>query len=220
MAKDLQSFIEAIQKGDQAAVERRLEQDASLAGERTAQGLSMILLAAYYDQPALAQLLADYNPALDIFEASALGDLEQVRQLLSDNPERVNAVAPDGYQPLGLACFFGHTRLASYLLSMGATVDSHSQNSMQVMPLHSAVASQNMEIARMLLAAGAPVDAQQAGGFTPLHGAAQNGQLPMVRLLIEYGAEPLLTNQEGKTAYDLALQDGKEETANYLKELM
>ena len=56
----------------------------------------------------------------------------------------------------------------------------------------------------MLLAAGADVDARQAGGFTPLHAAAQNGDPEMVELFLSAGADPLATTDDGRTAADLA----------------
>jgi hypothetical protein len=40
---------------------------------------------------------------LDIFAASGCGQLDRVKALLGANPEQANAVAADGFQPLGLA---------------------------------------------------------------------------------------------------------------------
>lgn len=217
---DFNKLIESIQKGDQGQVSALLAQEADLSQARTPQGLSLIMLAAYSNQPEIAKLLAGYTPALDIYEASALGDLGAVQKLAALDPGLVNTFALDGFQPLGLACFFGHTQVAAYLLSMGAQVDQASRNPLQVMPLHSAVAARNMEIVRLLLAAGAPVNATQADAFTPLHGAAQNGQLEMIKLLVDYGADPELRAGDGKTPYDLALEAGYTQAADLLKELM
>jgi ankyrin repeat protein len=162
-------------------------------------------------------MLASRKVELDIFEASALGNLEQIRRAVQQDIKSVNAVAGDGFQPLGLASFFGHAEAVAYLLGMGAEVNSPSRNLLRVMPLHSAVARQSLAIARMLLAAGAEVNATQADEFTPLHEAAQNGQLEMVQLLIVYGADPAQTNKDGLTALQIAEKYQHPEVVTYLQ---
>ena len=139
-----------------------------------------MLLAAYYSHSELAQLLAIKKVSLNIFEAAAVGDLKRAKVLVKTDALLANTFSVDGFPPLGLACFFGHLDVAAYLLSAGAEVNAPSQNRMQVMPLHAAVANQHMEIARLLLENGALVNAVQQDSFTPLHGAAQNGQIEMI----------------------------------------
>jgi uncharacterized protein len=137
--------------------------------------------------------------------------------LLDASPELVNAVAGDGFQPLGLAAFFGQDEVVRLLLMRGAAVDSPSHNLMRVMPLHSAAANRHLEICRMLLENGAPVNATQADDFTPLHEAAQNGQLEMVRLLLDYGAEVNVRKTDSLTPLTLAVQYGHVEVVELLK---
>ena len=211
-----EQLIEAIKVGEIAKVKQLIDEDAELVNTRTTQGLSAVLLAAYYQEPEIATLLASHRTELDIFEASAVGDLAQVRQAIHRDVHSVNAFAEDGFQPLGLACFFGQGEVVTYLLGMGAEVNSPSKNNMRVMPLHSAVARRNMEITRLLLAAGAEVNAIQADDFSPLHEAAQNGQLEMVKLLIEYGADPQQTNKDGKNALQIAGEHQHSDVVQYL----
>lgn len=211
-------LIEAIKQGDAAKVSMLLERELALADARTANDLSVLLLAVYYGKPEIARMLAEHRSSLDIFEASVLGDLARVRALLDEQPGLANAFAPDGFQPLGLACFFGQVDIAVYLLSMGAEVNSASQNSMRVMPLHSSVARKDMNITRILLSHGADVNAVQTDEFTPLHEAAQNGQLEMVKLLIQFGADPDMITSDGKSALDLAIEYKNSEVASFLSE--
>ena len=83
-----------------------------------------MLLAAYYGQTEIARLLADHASSLDIFEASAVGDLAAVQRLVSGQPELANDYAADGFQPLGLACFFSHSnRRVSLLLGARARIN-------------------------------------------------------------------------------------------------
>jgi ankyrin repeat protein len=212
-----QAFLEAVKAGDRGGVAELLNQDASLANIKTEAELSAILLAAYYGHPEIAQAIAAQASRLNIFEAAAVGDLPRVAELVEADPEQANAFAPDGYQPLGLAAFFGQLPVVEYLLIKGAEVNSASQNEQRVMPLHSAVASQNVLIARALLEQGADANARQNGDFTPLHGAAQNGQVEMVDLLLENGAQVNALTSDGQTPLQLAEKAGHKEAAKILR---
>jgi ankyrin repeat protein len=137
-----------------------------------------------------------------------MGDLDRVEALLTEDMSLANACAPDGFQPLGLAVFFGHSKVAAYLIAFGAKVNTPSQNAQHVYPLNSAAAAGNLIAARLLLANGAQVDSRQAGDFTPLHNAAQNGQVELVELLLKHGADPAARAANGKTPLDFAREGG------------
>jgi ankyrin repeat protein len=210
-------FFEAVKSGDPRVVAELLDQDPGLVNARDQDGASPVLMAVYYNQPKVAELLVARGAPLDLFEAAATGQLERVRALVEAHPSTVNAYAPDGFQPLGLAAFFGHPQVAFYLLEHGAQVDSPSKNPQKVRPLHSAVAAGQLEIARALVERGADVNAVQQNSFTPLHGAAQNGQIEMVQLLIEHGANRAAQTADGKTAMDFAREGGHEDVVTRLK---
>ena len=114
-----------------------------------------------------------------MFEASALGRAERLRELLDEDSELANAWAEDGFQPLGLASFFGHVEAARLLVERGAEVNSASRNDMKVMPLHSAAATGDpearYELAKLLLEHGADPNARQQDDYTPLMAADQHG---------------------------------------------
>ncbi len=171
----------------------------------------------YYNEPELAKLMIANGASLDIFSAAAVNDCQILQDILLSRPELVYAVAPDGFQPLGLAAFFGAKDAVKLLLEIGAEVNAASQNSMKVAPLHSAVAHQHDDIAQLLLAYGADVNAPQADEFTPLHGAAQNGQIDMVKLLCEHGADQHAINTDDLTPLDLAIRGGHEPVVHYLR---
>ena len=199
-----EEFFEAIKTGDRARVEQMLGVEPDLARATTSVGLSVVLLAAYYQEPAIAALLAGERDDLTIFEAAAVGRERRVATLLDAEPTLLDAVADDGFTPLGLASFFGQPEVVDLLLARGANVNLASQNAMRVAPLHSAVAQRRLDIARRLIAHGADVNAVQADDFTPLHGAAQNGQAEMVALLLQHGADANARQGDGQTALTLA----------------
>jgi uncharacterized protein len=212
-----QVLFAAIQGGDRPGVERLIGQDPALAQARDENGLSAVLMALYYNHPEIAAFLVERGAHLDIFEASAVSDMERVRHLVDAQPGLVNAVARDGFQPLGLAAFFGHLDVARFLLERGAEVNSPSDNGLYVTPLHSAAANRHLEIARLLLEHDAMVNAAQADDFTPLHAAAQNGQLEMVMLFLDYGADVRAESSDGQTPIHFARQSKNEDVIRLLQ---
>lgn len=212
------AFLTAIKHGDLPGVEKMLHKNPAVAEAITDDGVSPILLAMYYGEPEIARLIAGMGAALNIFEAAAMGDLDRIAELLQKDAAQVNAYAPDGFQPLGLAAFFGHLSVVEYLLIQGAEVNAASKNELNVMPLHSAAAGQHLQIARALLEQGANPNLRQAGDFTPMHSAAQNGQLEMILLLREFDADLSPKSTDGQTPLDLAQEKGHTQVIEILRE--
>jgi ankyrin repeat protein len=211
------AFLEAVKAGDRVRVSELLRNDPSLAGSRNAKGESAILMAAYRSRSDLVELLLASHAEWDIFEAAASGQVERARSLLAEHPDLANAFATDGFTPLGLACFFGHKRVAEILLAHGAAVNLPSNNEMKVMPLHSAAAGRHTAIVRLLLEHGADPNARQRSAFTALHSAAHNGEAEMVELLLSYGAEINARSDENLTPLRLAQDRGHTAVAEMLR---
>jgi uncharacterized protein len=213
-----QDFLTQIKAGNRAEVTRLLDAGPGLANATDDNGLSAVLIAAYYQEPDIAQLLVQRGAALNLFEACVIGELARVKDWLKQQPELVTAYAPDGFQPLGLAAFFGHADIVEFLLDQGAPVNSPSHNAMRVMPLHSAIANKRTEIVRLLLDHDADVNAVQADDFTPLHEAAQNGMLDVAQWLLDRSAQvnPRLKSS-GQTPLALAIEHQHEAVAELLK---
>jgi uncharacterized protein len=154
--------------------------------------MSELLQAVYQGDQARAEELLAGNPELDVFEAAGVGRADRLRELLDGDPSLANAWAEDGFQPLGLASFFGHVEAARLLVERGAEVNSASRNDMKVMPLHSAAATGDpdarFELAKLLLEAGADPNARQQDDYTPLMAAEQHGDERLRELLLGHGA--------------------------------
>ncbi|MES2418962.1 MAG: ankyrin repeat domain-containing protein [Bacteroidota bacterium] len=195
-----------------------LNEQPELAIQATSQQISPVLLAAYYKRPEIANAIANFVPELSLFEACALGKLEEVSLLISENPPRVNDYSGDGFTPLGLACYFGYEDIAQFLISKGAEVNVASKNGFNVFPIHSAVAANNINITKMLFEAGAYPNVCQKSGMAPLHSAAQLGNIELIILLLENGADVNLRMEGGKLPADLAAQKGFEEIAEILRD--
>lgn len=177
---------------------------------------SDILAALYRHDAAEAGRLAEASDALTIWEAAALGRDDIVARLAAEDPRGLNAPAPDGHTPLGLAAFFGRAATVRLLLARGADPALASSNAMKVQPLHAAVAGRNAECVLAILEAGADPNARQQVGYTPLMGAASAGREDLADLLLARGADRSLESEDGKTAASVASEHGHASLANHL----
>jgi ankyrin repeat protein len=117
---------------------------------------------------------------------------------------------------LGHACFFGHWKVADFLLKHGANASHANADTGETM-LHNALCKAGrpyfIYVLRLLLAHGADPNAhtipgQESGGFmrdvrtkgeTPLHRAAAFGDAAMIQLLLDHGADAAAQDASGDT---------------------
>jgi uncharacterized protein len=200
-----QRFFHLIGTGQTAEAAAAAEEDPSLITSRDAQGVSAFLWSIYHRQPMIRDFLLTHLQSLDIFEACALGDCRRIEPLLQREPMLVHDCSADGWAPLHLAAAFGGPEATALLLTHGAHVHRFSRNPMHNQPLHACIAlSQDIETARLLIAQGADVNMEQAGGYTPLHQAAAAGLAELTEILLQAGANPSSLCHQAKTPADYA----------------
>ena len=212
-------FLAAVKRGDRDTVEKMLRTDPKLLEARDDKGTSALLLSYYHGKAEIANSLLSHRPDLDIFEAATVGDARRIRELVERDPPTLNAVAKDGFHPLGLAAFFKRPEAVRALLDLGADVRPASKNG-GFTALHSAVADDagpaTKEIVRMLLDKGADPNAQSASGGTPLHTAAFTGDIAVIELLLAAGASSDIRDGKGLTPLDVARERKQTEAAALL----
>jgi uncharacterized protein len=213
-----EALFAAIRAGEAERVEQLVTEQPELLRASGPDGISPLMTALYFGQSAVAQLLQARVPpdGLSIHEAAATGSLPRLEQLLAADPGSVNAWSPDGFQPLGLAAFFGQAAAVDLLLARGAEVNTKARHRFGVTALHAALAGPAPEIARTLIGAGAEVNAAQNSGETPLHETAFRGSVELTRLLLQHGADPGAKDEQGRTAADVARERGHSEVAELL----
>lgn len=215
------AFIQLATQGDEHEALLELARNPALASARSPQGVSIVCLTVYRRRTALAAALAGARTDLDVFEAACVGNLARTVRLVSDGTSSADAVSPDGFSPVGYAAFFGHVELLRALIERGGQVNTPSQNAMRVCPLHSAAAhidqTRAVELARIVLGAGADANARQQGGFAALHEAALNGNMALIELLLAHGADPAITNDKGASPADLARSNGHDAAVRLLE---
>ena len=207
---------ELIAAGDLHGLQLLLQDNPALVKAQTSHQVSPLMLSCYFKKPEVSALLLKFVDEVSLFEAAAVGKFDVVTYIIGIHPDLIDEYAPDGFTPLGLACYFGQTEVARFLVLKGADVNLPSNNGFHVAPIHSAAAGNYTEIVRLLVNNGADVNVKQQAGVTPLHSAAQNGNPDMLILLLEHGAEVNTRMEGGKLPADLAKEKGFDEIADIL----
>ncbi len=210
-------ILESIQKGNLSRINQLLETNPALANSKAKNGVSALLLALYNGHQDIALAIAAKKPMLDIFEASVLGKLEQVRNLIDRDPSLVNSYSPDGFTPVALAAYLGQKDVTEYLLEKGANVNAMAKNATGFTPLTGAIANNHAEISKILVKKGADVNHRYEGGVSPLMEASLNGNLELVRFLLENGADPTAKTGDGKTPMSFAKEKNHVEVIEALR---
>jgi hypothetical protein len=106
--------------------------------------------------------------------------------------------------------------IAKLLLDAGANPNA-AENHRRSRPLHYAAdgyiisdlwnEKNQVSMIRLLLKAGAEINAQDKNGATPLHRAARTRCAEAVKCLLEAGADTTIKNKPGSTAFHLAVQN-------------
>ena len=179
----------------------------------------------------LVEAGADVNAAegfggnTPLHEAVEQGDVEMVKILVAAGAD-VNAEGFMSRTPLTLAAEEGATEIMQILLGSGPDADTPADGedkeaastpSIGSEALYTAVEKGDHEMVRLLVEAGADVNAAEGfGGNTPLHEAVEQGDVEMVKILVAAGAD---VNAEGfmsRTPLTLAAEDGATEIMRIL----
>lgn len=152
------------------------------------------------------------------------GDAELVDFLLQHNADP-NVEVDDGFTCLMSAiesAANATSKIVELLLAAGADIHGVGINGWT--PLHLAASRNALNIARLLIDAGADVNRRTEidGGNTPLMEAASQGHPEIVRLLLDCQADPSLRNYiTQRTPYEMAsyaAQGPDKEVEHYLRE--
>jgi ankyrin repeat protein len=107
--------------------------------------------------------------------------------------------------------------LINDLIALGANLDWQDKDNYNYTPLHLAIREESVEIARMLIDAGADLDVQDTwGSKTPLHDAALWRRIEIARMLIDAGASVDVQDNDGWTPLHWAARYGQVEIVKML----
>jgi ankyrin repeat protein len=215
-------MIEAIKINNVEKVAELINKDLSLVNARNGHGETAILMAAYYQSQEIKELLLNNGAELNIFEASAVGNTQRVKNLLIESPELIGSYSADGFTPLGLAAHFGNEETVKLLLEYNADINTRSTDgNLNNMAIHAAIAGNHEHIVKLLIEHGANLSVKCEGkwrlGFTPLHVAAYFGRESIIRMLLKAGADKMARTDNGETPVDIAITREHQESATLLR---
>ena len=172
---------------------------------------------------AVSKLLIDAGADIDakagkgrtpLHWACEVGELDIVEMLVEAGAD-VCVVDDDGYTCLIVAASFGHAETVRYLVGL-REVDVNHSNTEGFTPLHLAVSQKYSAVSKLLIDAGADIEAQTSRRSTPLHWACEGGELDIVEMLVEAGADVSVVDDDGYTCLILAVDVGHTETVRTL----
>ena len=158
----------------------------------------------------------DVTPeAKELFEAIRRGQLPAIRTILDRDPKLIRAVDENGSTPLTLAAYWAGPAEVKELLARNA--DPNVKNDGGVAAL--IPATDNLETARLLVEAGADVNARTEDGTSALMVAARRaGAAPVAAYLLDKGADVGASTADGITALHRAAESGDVEMIKLLLE--
>jgi ankyrin repeat protein len=146
------------------------------------------------------------------------GSLQVVKYLAEEAGADVQCTGPDGKTALMWAAAEGHVDVVDYLLC-SQDIDIDAKTAKRETALDAACLKGRLEIARLLVAAGARVNSEAINEWGALVSAASGGHLQVVKYLVEEaGADVRWADCNGRTALNMAADKGHGDVAEYLYE--
>ena len=145
----------------------------------------------------------------ELHAAARIGCVERAVALLSRGVIDINEGASQarGMTPLMIAASFGHPRVVRVLLNNGA--DLSMVNDDGGTALHGSAEGGYLEVTKLLVKAGADLDARiSPGRCTPLYMAAKGGHSEVAGVLVDAGADPNTRRLGGATPLYKAAEYG------------
>jgi hypothetical protein len=148
------------------------------------------------------------------------GDLRYLVELLTKDPEGINAREETGQTLLHCASGLGQLEIVIYLLNQRSCNVNEQDEIYGHTPLHMACMYNQgrvvTELLKKLSSVEGSVCVPDKYGWTPLHHAARNGNVELCKLLVSHDCRPHLLNMLGKTACHYAAERGHLDVLKYL----
>ncbi|XP_041352044.1 transient receptor potential cation channel subfamily A member 1 homolog [Gigantopelta aegis] len=168
------------------------------------------------------EIAANDLPLLEQLELEVAGD--SCIMYLVKNGARINARDIYGQTPLHFAAMRGNELAAKDLLGFTGKIEIEAKDKQGITVLHMAAIHNQVEVAQMLIDAGANLRCLDNEDSTPLHHACSEGNEVFVRMLFEAAAKTpegwvMISNMvtdkdvEGSTCLHIAVDNGHYEVA-------
>lgn len=167
-------------------VQEMLVEEPALLNESAEWMETAVQAASHVNRPDIINFLLDLGAPMDICTAAVLGMEDDVASLLIEFPDLVEATGAHNLPVVYFPAIAGHTSILSLLVTAGADVSAGDGGNTA---LHGAVAFQQVEMVRWLLANDANPYAKDYEGRLPIDLANEQGNAEIIALLEPYTAE-------------------------------
>ena len=174
---------------DLPRVQELLAETPALLNENATWVETPIQAAAHVGNRPIAEFLLGEGAPLDICTAAMLGRVDDVRALITENPELSGATGAHNIPLMFFAAISNNGEIAQMLFDAGANVNAGEGGNT---PLHGAAMFGLTDMVRWLLDHDANPYAVDYEGKTPLERAQANGHTSVVALL-----EPFFEENDG-----------------------
>lgn len=155
-----------------------------------------------------------FSQTKNVFDIARSGTLDEMKTLVSQNPDIINSKNERGFTPLILACYRGNTEVAKYLIDNVKDLNYVSQEGTA---LSSLCINYNKELVEKMLSKNANPNIQDSFGNTPLLWAVKRNNMELVSILLKNKADVNIKDSMGVSAFEYALKSNNNELINLLK---
>ena len=218
-------LMNASKDGDVIAVQNILKSGANV-NEQSNKGKTALMFAASEGNTNVARILIEYGAKVDIADhfgttalivASTSGNHDVV-SLLLQHKANPNVRDQSGSSPLVNAVYFGHTETVKLLLAFdkqSGYINLEKQDGNELLLLAAGLG--HADIINEIIDYGISANARGLKQRTPLMAAAAFNKPDAVKMLLDKGANTDAKDEDGKTAIDVAKENGNDEIVALLK---
>jgi ankyrin repeat protein len=142
-------------------------------------------------------ILSAHAIGATIFEAINDNNLEEIKNIITENPDVINERDDRYCDPLTVASIAGNLEIMKYLISQGADINTIDREGSNL--LHNAAANGHLEVVKYLLDQGFDINAEDANGNTAILFASGKDNIVLIQYLIDHGASLDLESVDGRT---------------------
>lgn len=148
--------------------------------------------------------------------AAGAGNIGELERMRSEGVDLSASAGEGALTPLILAAYAGEADTVKWLLDQHVDPNGRNANAETALHTSGGAARRSEEIVRMLIAAGADIEAKDGNGRAPLVVHAQEGHLGAVKLLLENKANVDARDKEGFAAIHTASEHDHVDVAKAL----